>query len=197
MVNTHGAMDENHDYFLATYDMDFNNAKGKGLPYSDLESIFDETKARNRLVLIDACNAGEIDKKEIDDLMRLSTLPDAHLKIKKQFSNSEFNHIGYQESFELMKDLFIDLRRNSGATIIASARNAEFALEGSQYTGGVFTSALLQGLTSGAADLNKKDGKVTISELQEYLSRKVAYETLNQQRPVHRVENIGNDWQIW
>jgi hypothetical protein len=104
--------------------------------------------------------------------------------------------LGLENSFDLMKELFVDLRRGTGATVIASAGGMEFAVEGENWQNSVFTYALLAGLKNGKADLDK-NGAVMVSELQQYLAKEVSNLTNNQQRPTFRLENISNDWRVW
>ncbi|MCO6487451.1 MAG: hypothetical protein J5I98_03485 [Phaeodactylibacter sp.] len=97
---------------------------------------------------------------------------------------------------EQMKSLFAGLRKSTGATIVASAGSVQYAMEGPEWNNSVFAYAFLKGIREGQADLNY-DGVITISELQEYLPRKVSQLTRGGQLPTYRYENIQNDWRIW
>lgn len=195
-VGTHGLLDAKYNYYLATYDTDFNNPAAAALPYRDLEDIFEGVSARQRLVLIDACHAGELDTVSLQNL-KTSQTKTAGLEFRG-FRASAWNEVGYQESFDLMKDLFIDLRRSSGATIIGSARGVELAMDGGP-AGKIspFTYALLKGLQDFDADGVDRNQKITVSEIQEYLGKKVQDLTGGAQKPIYRVENVGNDWRVW
>ena len=196
MVSTHGLLDAKYNYYLATYDTDFKDPASKSLPYREIESLFEGTRARQRLVFIDACHAGELDTATLQNFQKV-VKNTAGLKFRKGFRASAWNEVGYQESFDLMKDLFIDLRRTSGATIIGSARGAELAIDGGVGSVSVFTYALLEGLKKGNADTPPFDEQITVSEIQEYLGKKVQLLTGGAQRPIYRVENVGNDWRVW
>jgi WD40 repeat protein len=196
MVATHGLLDAKYNYYLATYDTDFKNPSSTALPYRDIESFFDGIKARQRLVLLDACHAGELDTTTLQDFKKTANATPG-LKFRRNYPASVWNKVGYQESFDLMKDLFIDLRRGSGATIIGSARGAELAFDGGNGGISVFTYALIKGLKDGNADQAPFDNKIKVSELQEYLGKKVQLLTAGAQRPIYRVENVSNDWRVW
>ena len=57
-------MDEEENYYFATVDMDFERPERRGLPYDQIEGLVDGIFARKKLVLIDSCQAGEIDRME-------------------------------------------------------------------------------------------------------------------------------------
>jgi len=103
--------------------------------------------------------------------------------------------IGLENSFEMMKLLFTDLRRGSGATVISSAGGAEFAYEGEQWQNGVFTYSLLTGLKEKQADLDQ-NGEIRLSELQLFLKKRVPELTEGKQQPTSRAVNLTNDFKI-
>ena len=55
---------------------------------------------------------------------------------------------------------------------------------------------LLEGLKNKTADLNK-DGKIYLSELQQYVQGNVSKLTGGRQRPISRQVNINNDYVFW
>ncbi len=59
----------------------------------------------------------------------------------------------------------------------------------------VFTYALLQGLSTGAADANK-DGVITVSELKDYVADAVKKLTGGGQSPTARRESVEFDFAI-
>lgn len=193
-IATHGLIDSNLDYYFATHEVDFYNPSVKGLSYYEFEDLLDEIPARRKIVFIDACHAGELDKTEVK-LSKLEATTEGEI-IMRSFKSGNWNKFGVQNSFDLMKELFIDLRGGTGTTVIASTSGAEFALEGKKWNNSVFTYSLLSGLKNKTADLNF-DGEITILELQEYLYKMVGKLTKGLQEPTYRSENIINDWRIW
>ena len=99
-------------------------------------------------------------------------------------------------SFELMQQLFADLRRATGTVIISSAGGAEFAFESSEWKNGVFTYSVLEGLKTGNADANK-NGEITVSELRDYVFARVKELTNGKQNPTSRKENLEFDFRVW
>ncbi|MBO6783364.1 MAG: caspase, partial [Alphaproteobacteria bacterium] len=89
------------------------------------------------------------------------------------------------------------LSRTSGVHVIASADNAQLATELSNLGHGIFTFAALVGLR-GAADAGTRDGRVTVSELAEYVRKRVA--SLARENNTRRQEpvalQVGQDFPI-
>ena len=195
-VAGHGLLDHKLDYYLAMHDIDFNDPGSKGLAYDELEDLVDGIGARKKMILIDACHSGELDKEEIE--VEEAEVEQGSVTFRS-VNNKKLQYkspVGLENSFQLSKQLFSDLRRRSGATVIASAGGAEYALEGSDWNNGVFTFSLLSGLRSGDADLDN-DGKVMLSELQKYLQQNVSELTGGKQKPASRIENINFDFRVW
>lgn len=193
---THGIIDDEFDYYLAMSNMDFANPKNGGLKYDELESLIDGIPARNKLVLIDACHSGEIDKEESEVTIAASSQVESSVKSRGFKVLKTKKSIDLKSSFELMKELFADIRRNNGSIVISSASGQEYAYESSDWTNGVFTYSVISGIKSGAVDLNG-DKLVNVSELREYVGEKVKKLTGNKQNPTNRIENLDNDFLIW
>ena len=202
-VASHGLLDENMDYFIATHDIEFRNPSVNGLAYEDLESLLDGIPSKKKLMLIDACHSGEVDKE--DDLILANNTNDENITFRGNeslwnFSNStnarSSNTLDYRNTFELMKSLFVDLRRGTGAVVISSAGGGEFAYEGEQWNNGVFTYSFIEGLTSKNADSNK-DGEIRVSEIRDYVFNSVSRLTYGRQNPTARRDNIEFDFTVW
>ena len=195
----HGLLDDKLDYYLATYNVDFSNPSRNGLSYRDFESLLEEIPARKKLLLLDACHSGEVDKSDAylasgqqSQLDNQSNVSYRGFKLVKSKSKS----LGLANSFELMKELFNDLRSGSGAVVISSASGGEFAFESPEWNNGVFTYSVINGLKSGQADLDK-NRQVTADELQEYVSQKVSELTNGRQNPTTRKVNIKHNFAVW
>nr|NQU91330.1 caspase family protein [Bacteroidota bacterium] len=197
-VATHGLLDENLNYYLATSDIDFYHPSRKGLAYEELENILDGIPARKKLLLIDACHSGEVDDTEIEFVDNTSDLEtDNNSSVKSRgFKRIADSGLGVSGSFELMKELFADLRRGSGAVVISSAGGKEYAYESQEWNNGVFTYSLLEGLKTNKADLND-NGSITISEMRDYIFTNVQKLTNGKQNPSARRENLVDDYTIW
>jgi hypothetical protein len=212
----HGLLDENKNYYLATHNINFSKPQENGLLYEDLESLLDGIPARQKVLMLDACHSGEVDKEEnlviknndnnlgIKGIIKTKGFKgEENKESEKTTDEDDLNvegisngGVGLPNSFELMKELFADLRRSSGATVISAAGGAEYALEGADWNNGVFTYAILSGLKEKKADLNK-DGNIMLSELKTYVQKVVPDLTGGRQQPTSRTENLVNDFRVW
>ncbi len=192
-VAGHGLLDEAGGYVFATHDLDFTRPAARGLAYDDLERLLDGIPARSKLLLMDTCHAGEIDDpapppRKVDGLT--VTTKTRGLKGKGLAASLGRDVLG-----RLLGELFSDLRRGSGASVIASAGAFEAAIESDAYKNGVFTYALLRALGGDEVDKNR-DRRVAVSELRNFVGDEVARLTAGAQRPTARRENIAFDFPV-
>lgn len=188
----HGLLDKTFNYYLATNNVDFKNPKENGLAYKDLEGLLDNIPARQKLLLIDACHSGEIDKESISNIE--TDFNSSHVKLGFRGSTGvSVKDETIQNAFDLMQNTFTDLRLGTGATVISSSSGLEFAYEGEEWKNGVFTYAFLEGLKKGTIDINE-DKEIRISEIKSYVSKKVITLTKGKQKPNTRAKNIELDW---
>jgi len=192
----HGLLNSDLDYYIGTHDIDFLKPEEKGLAYEKLEDLLMAIPARNKVLLMDACHSGEVDKEEVMVVAANTEKVDGGQIQFRAINSKVVPRVGLQNSFELMKHLFADLRRGSGTSVVSSAGGAEYAMEGRAWKNGIFTYCMVSGLKDKKADTNK-DGKVMLSELQKYLQVEVPRLTSGKQTPTSRSENLYNDVEIW
>ncbi len=58
----HGVLNKKMDFYFATHDIDFGQPEKAGFSYAQMESLTDNLPARRKLMLIDACHGGEVDR---------------------------------------------------------------------------------------------------------------------------------------
>ncbi len=193
----HGLLDEQLNYFLSTYDVQFEQPNLRGLNFDDFKDLIDGIPARNRLIFVDACHSGELDKDEVKQPTVLAAQVEEDKTItSKEFAAKGKKIIGVGNTFELMQELFVELRKESGATIIASSAGKEFSLESPIWKNGVFTFAMKEGLIERKADQNM-DQFISVSELKTYLFSRVTELTNGKQTPTVRIENSQLDYNIY
>ena len=196
-VAGHGLLDDKLNWYFATHDIDFSNPAIRGVKYEELEGLITGIPARKKLMMMDACHSGEVDKAESS--LVAATVANSSPNVKSRGFKSKMvvqNPVGLKTSFEMMQQLFADLSNGSGAMVISSAGGAEFAFESPQWNNGVFTYSVLEGLKTGNADKNK-DKTITVSELRDYVIAKVQNLTQGKQTPTSRKENLEFDFRVW
>lgn len=186
----HGLLDDNLDWYFATANIDFSDPAKNGLRYEEIENLLDSIPARNKLLLMDACHSGEVDKsdgavdeKEGDGQRGVATITKTRKKTKNSLGNS----------FELMRLLFSDLKKGTGTVVISAASGTGYALENESIANGIFTYCLMDAFNKGKADKNK-DKQVSVSELRNFIFDGVAKLSEGKQQPTSRRENLQNDF---
>lgn len=197
----HGLLDQKLDYYFGTTDINFSNPAERGLSYEELESLLDAVPSRRKLLLVDTCHAGEVDKDEAQTSAASETKPQDKAAVKlRAFPRSDVigaaRRTGLTNSYALLQELFADLRRGSGAAVISAASGLEFAYEDGSWNNGVFTYSVLNGLKAGLADDNH-NGEVSVSELRDYVTASVRKLTGGKQTPTARREKLENDFRMF
>jgi WD40 repeat protein len=195
-VAGHGVLDSDFDYYFASHDMDFDNPSINGIPYEVIEKLLDGIKALKKLLLLDTCHSGEIDKEEVIEMEVDETESNVVFRAAGVSIQFKDNPLNLKSTNELMKSLFTDLRKGTGATVISSSGGEELSIEGGEYENGLFTYCLLKGLLNKEADLNK-DKIITVSEIQKYVSIEVKILSDGIQTPTSRIENNILDYRVW
>lgn len=133
--------------FLACHDTTLENP-GTGLRMSDVRHWLEERKARNVVVIADACHAGGL------------------------ITGRGTGETSARGLAVRMKPKQVP----PGWVYLLGAKTADKAFEHPSLKGGLFTTSLVDGM-KGAADgyglLGRKDGAITIGELREYVRDKV------------------------
>jgi WD40 repeat protein len=207
----HGMTDEQSNYYFGTHDIDPNHPATNGLPYEEFENLLDGIPALRKVLLLDTCFSGEIEKDQAVVVAQAETSGSGSVKMRSfkaargvtvVADTSEPNSGTTNtprlstEMVKFQQDWFADLRRGTGAAVISSSSGNEYSLEGEQWKNGVFTYALLNGLKNRGADVNK-DQTITVSELQTYVIDQVRKLTEGGQNPTVRRENLEYDFALY
>ena len=187
----HGMLSKDSDYYLSTHSVNFQKPEENGLAYDELENLLDSIPARKKLMLIDACHSGEVDKEEGIAMQRMAdSLGLTKAKgIILDDSTTQTQHLGLKNSFELMQSLFVNVGKSTGATIISAAAGNQFALERGDLKNGVFTYSILEAM--------EKNPTIKISQLKKIVGERVEQLTNGMQKPTSRNETIAVDWSLW
>jgi hypothetical protein len=88
-----------------------------------------------------------------------------------------------------MQELFANVGRGTGATILSAAAGTQFAIEDNKQQNGYFTYSILE--------LMKQKENVKVSEVKSYVGKRVEELSKGMQKPTSRNETIDNDWRVW
>jgi hypothetical protein len=205
----HGMTDEAGNYYFGTFDIDADDPDGNGLPYEEFEFLLDGIPALKKVLLLDTCFSGEIEddapvllKKTQPDVGRTEQVVMRAFKpirdislVPDSGSEGTVERLS-PDVIRFQQDWFADLRRGTGAAVIASSSGNEYSWEGPQWGNGVFTYALLQGLKNRLADTNA-DQKITVTEIQSFVIDQVRELTQGGQNPTIRHQNLEYDFAIY
>jgi WD40 repeat protein/uncharacterized caspase-like protein len=191
----HGMLDAKLDYYFATADIDFRDPARRGLRYEEIEGMLDGLRARRKLLMMDTCHSGEVDREDVKQAGPRTTAEGQIRSEAVRGVDVRKARLGVRPSAELLQELFADLRKGTGTVVIAAAGGLHHALESKEWQNGVFTYALLQGLKTYRTDKNK-DGLVQVAELRDYVLEEVARLTEGRQMPANRRENLEFDFHL-
>lgn len=182
----HGLVSKKYDYFLSGYNTDFSNPERGGIPYEDIEYLLDSIPARKKLLLLDACNSGELDKS--------NGLPGKVGESAKQGSEKggivkNTGGTANKNSYQLMRQLFLNLNKGTGSYIIAAAQDYQAALENSQLGHGIFTYCILKAIENGTS--------LNVAQFQEIVRQQVVKLSSGKQEPTTRTETGNYNWKLW
>lgn len=197
----HGVRNKKGDLLLGTTTIGTSaNDYANGLPMETINNLIADIPARQKLVLIDACQSGRVN--EMADEKPGETITD------NKGSKSTQGFIPPTQSAiaaEKMFSGFVNLAGTNGATVIGatggdkSAYEEQIVLNGTSTSiqNGVFTYCIKEGLTTLAADYNK-DMHVDIIELKKYLTEKTRSlsDPKHPQEAMCTQENLLNNWII-
>lgn len=187
----HGYLDTDLSYYFPTYYTDFRDPKINSVSYNSFEKLFKEMKPIRKLMFIDACFSGEVDEE-----INIENKEGSGNKTNGRSVRMAGSTFSQNTAMEMSKAIFSDLRQNSGVTVISSAGGTEEAFEGEKWNNGLFTHCLMDGMINYTADQNS-DKKITLSELQKFVSEEVNRLSDGKQTPTYRVENSLLDYELW
>jgi WD40 repeat protein len=198
----HGMVDNtNNEFYFVTGKTNASDPSKEGVSYSDLEDLLDSIPARKKLMLLDACHSGESEEgvasnetiskeggrgNSTDDLNKDNN---SGVQLIDILQDAPQNQATATSVFKLMKEAFVDIRRNNGAYVISASQSNESALENNQVSNGVFTHAIL--------DIMQHNPTINVNELNVLVNKKVTELTQGNQNTANRQELSDFNWILW
>ena len=192
LVSGHGAYDLSKDatYYYGTYNIDIKNLAATAVSFDEIESLLGDIAPRRKLLLLDTCESGEMDettRAELTAKIRDAGLAARTSPVFQQAHSGEPKRVFL---YERDRYIYNDLARRTGSIIFSASHAGEMSFESPKIQNGFFTHEILEALASNQADANQ-DGKISIDELEAFVSLRVALMTGGFQRPTVDRDNIN------
>ncbi|OAI56398.1 hypothetical protein AYO49_04440 [Verrucomicrobiaceae bacterium SCGC AG-212-N21] len=194
-VSGHGVINEKGDYFFCAADFQSQGFQN-GVSFGDLEGLFDGIPALNRLLLVDSCHSGELDDEQTAALRakHASKLAAKGVVLRDVARKGAASPATEGQAVRrAASEVFLDLRRTTGATVLCASGGLEFAMEDSEQKNGLFTHALLKVMRQTASNL---DTELPSSALVRSVAAIVQELTEGTQHPEARFTNLATDFPV-
>lgn len=149
----HGIKNESGQLYFATTNTRTERLRSTAVPAAFLHDVMEQCRSRRQVLMLDCCHSGAF---------------------VRGMTAKAGQRVGLAERFE-----------GRGRIVLTASDAVQYAFEGEEVTGdggrSVFTRSLVEGLRTGAADLDG-DGYVSLDELYDYLDVQVS-QAQSQQQP--------------
>jgi Caspase domain/Beta xylosidase C-terminal Concanavalin A-like domain len=151
----HGLKDPRGDLYFATRDTELRHLRATGVASAFVNVQISDCAARRVVVILDCCYSGAFAKGAL-------SRADRSVNLAEEFRPAEEE-------------------RGKGRVVLTAASSTQYAFDGDELSEAndspsVFTTALVEGLQTGAADLNE-DGEISVEDLYEYVYNQVRRRT--------------------
>jgi hypothetical protein len=151
----HGLKDPRGDLYFATRDTELRHLRATGVASAFVNLQISDCAARRVVVILDCCYSGAFAKGAL-------SRADRSVNLAEEFRPAEEE-------------------RGKGRVVLTAASSTQYAFDGDELSEAndspsVFTTALVEGLQTGAADLNE-DGEISVEDLYEYVYNQVRRRT--------------------
>ena len=180
-------------YYFLTHRADPLNLSGTAADFTVIEDLLQRIAPRQKLFLMDTCESGELEGETQSRFVVMAQTRGVRLRTARgpggialagASQTKARSWLHYRERY-----IYNDLLRRSGAIVFSSCKGGEMSCESDKVQNGLFTEAIIQGLTSDAADRDRSK-VVSIAELREYVSEAVSRWTAGCQNPTVDRDNI-------
>jgi len=188
LASGHGARDPGPqaNFYYVTHEADRADLRGTTLALDELEGLLATTKARRRLLLLDACQSGDIDPAALEAIRARASASGLTVRLTpgREGSNAlPRTYLAYRDRY-----VYARLQRRTGVVVFASSLGDEVSIESEKLGSGLFTAALIRALGARQADLDG-DGWLSIAELEPAVKLMVGGAAMGLQHPSIDREN--------
>jgi len=187
----HGVHDRDAEstYYFITHETDLTNLSKTAAPFDLIEDLMQGVPPRNKLLLLDTCESGEMDEGVQDQTLAMAQSRGLKARGTRDIKVRAKSERPRTYLFDRDRFIYNDLLRRSGAIVFSSSQGGELSYEKDELHNGLFTKGLINGLTNQAADKNH-DGIVSTDELRDYVTAFVAQASDHLQNPTVDRDNI-------
>lgn len=175
-VSGHGVQIKGEFFFLPV-DAEVSRLAETGVALKKLEDLLFATKARRRLVLMDACASGDESTDGGGARAEQGGRGFTSRAFRPKSTTAQTIRTGnidrfVQEGWQTDRFSANDLFRRSGAVVLSSCGANEESLEHDRIQNGLFTRAVIDAFSNGRAD-NDRDGRINKRELRDFVRDRV------------------------
>jgi hypothetical protein len=151
----HGLKDQRGDLYFATRDTELRHLRATGVASAFVNVQISDCAARRVVVILDCCYSGAFAKGAL-------SRADRSVNLAEEFRPAEEE-------------------RGKGRVVLTASSSTQYAFDGDELSEAddspsVFTTALVEGLQTGAADLDD-DGEISVDDLYDYVYEQVRRRT--------------------
>ena len=193
LASGHGARDPDAQatFYFVTHEADPANLAATTIAYDELEGLLDGIGPRRKLLLVDACQSGELDPDALAAVVARAGATQLAARVGPGLARQG----AARRPYLYLRDRYVyaRLERRTGAIVFSSSLGNEVSLESATLGNGVFTAALLRVLAAKQAD---GDGWISIDELEGAVKASVVGMTGGLQHPTIDRENALVDFRL-
>jgi len=194
----HGFLDKEQNFYYGTYNIDAQDPAFNGISFKEIENLFEGCSALKRMILLDACHSGEVDKEETEVAILTPTNETEKPKLtvyQPKGAKIVNNPAGTNTltSFDVLQEIFSELGNENGIEVIAASAGNSYAFESDVWQNGIFTYCILKSLFDTLTDKNN-DHHISINEMKKYVAENVFTLTKGKQKPAMRQEINATEW---
>lgn len=192
LVSGHGAYDLSKEatYYYGTYNIDPKNLATSAVSFEQIESLLRDIAPRRKLLLLDTCESGEMDEATRAELAAKARGAGLSARTSQTFQVAHAGQPRRVFLYERDRYIYNDLARRTGSIIFSASHAGEMSFESPKIQNGLFTREVIDALSSSQADTNR-DGRISIDEIEAFVSFNVASKTGGLQRPIVDRDNIN------
>ncbi len=191
------------NYYFGTPKIDPKDPASEGISLRDIEHVLGQVPSRYKLLLLDTCHAGQLDRESIQ-FGPSGPITPLTGTVKEKTAEMELSPAWQSQAVnaaDIVQEIFSDPVNSSGVVVIGACAGSQFALELGSLRAGVFTHALIAALKPNpqAGRLNcdaDLDGEITTAELVHWVTIASYNLTRGRQRPVLRQGLAGHDFPV-